>query len=79
MKNIDIDSAEFREQCLDLVDDLDKDGVVIVKDGKPVARLIAYYGKNAHQIGSLKGKMKIKGDIVSAQPWYWWREPDDKS
>ena len=79
MKELDIDSVEFQEQCLNLVDDLDKDGVVIVKDGKPVARLMPFYGPHAHLIGSLKGKMKIKGDIVSAQPWYWWCEPDDKS
>ena len=72
MKNIDIDSAEFREQCLNLVDDLDKDGVVIMKDGKPVARLMPFYGPHAHLIGSLKGQIKVKGDIFSTGAWDDW-------
>ena len=74
MKNIDIDSAEFREQCLNLVDDLDKDGVVIMKDGEPVARLMPFYGPHAHLIGSLKGKIKVKGDIFSTGAWDDWRD-----
>lgn len=74
MKNIDIDSAEFREQCLNLVDDLDKDGVVIMKDGEPVARLMPFYGPHAHLIGSLKGKIKVKGDIFSTGAWDDWHD-----
>ena len=33
-----IGAAKFEERCLDLLDELDDDGLVIAKRGKPVAR-----------------------------------------
>ena len=35
-----IGAAKFKEQCLALLDQLDADGLVITKRGKPVARVI---------------------------------------
>ncbi len=60
-----IAAAKFKEQCLALLDRADPDGIVITKHGKPVARLIPAGNHCAGLIGSLKGKLKIKGDIVS--------------
>ena len=37
----------------------------ITKRGKPVAKLIPIRTASASLIGSLKGKLKIKGDILS--------------
>ena len=37
-----IGAAKFKEQCLALMDQLDREGLVITKRGKPVARLIPY-------------------------------------
>ena len=39
--------------------------IVITKHGKPVAKLIPLRNDAADLIGSLKGKIRIKGDISS--------------
>ena len=38
----EIGAAKFKEQCLALLDQLDADGLIITKHGKPVARVIPY-------------------------------------
>jgi prevent-host-death family protein len=58
-------AAKFKEQCLSLLDEVDPDGIVITKHGKPVARLIPFAADSAGLIGSLAGKLTIKGDILS--------------
>jgi prevent-host-death family protein len=60
-----IAAAKFKEQCLALLDQVDADGLVITKRGKPVAKLIPIASESASLIGSLKGKIAIKGDILS--------------
>ncbi|MGH8738501.1 MAG: type II toxin-antitoxin system Phd/YefM family antitoxin [Burkholderiales bacterium] len=60
-----VSAAKFKEQCLALLDQVDRDGIVITKRGKPVAKLIPLATDSASLIGSLKHKIKIKGDIVS--------------
>ena len=58
-------AAKFKEQCLTLLDRVDPEGIVITKHGKPVAKLIPLRNDAAELIGSLKGKIRIKGDISS--------------
>ena len=58
-------AAKFKEQCLSLLDEVDAEGIVITKRGQPVARLIAIGGDSARLIGALRGKVKIRGDILS--------------
>jgi prevent-host-death family protein len=60
-----IAAAKFKEQCLSLLDEVDEEGLVITKRGRPVAKLIPIRAESASLIGSLKGKLKIKGDIHS--------------
>jgi prevent-host-death family protein len=60
-----IPAAKFKEQCLSLLDRVDQDGIVITKHGRPVAKLIPFASDSASLIGSLKGKIAIKGDILS--------------
>jgi prevent-host-death family protein len=60
-----IGAAQFKERCLSLLDEVDEDGIVITKRGKPVAKLIPIASDSASLIGSLKGKVKIKGNILS--------------
>jgi prevent-host-death family protein len=60
-----IAAAKFKEQCLALLDQVDPEGIVITKHGKPVARLIPFASDSASLIGSLAGKLKIKGEILS--------------
>jgi prevent-host-death family protein len=61
----EIPAAKFKEQCLALLERVDPDGIVITKRGKPVAKLIPLGTESAGLIGSLRGKLKIKGKIMS--------------
>jgi prevent-host-death family protein len=58
-------AAKFKEQCLALLDEVDDEGIVITKRGKPVAKLIPIRTESAALIGSLKSKIRIQGDIRS--------------
>ena len=60
-----IPATMFKAQCLALLDRVGPDGIVITKHGRPVAKLIPVGAESASLIGSLKGKIKIKGDIHS--------------
>lgn len=60
-----IPASKFKEQCLSILDNLSAEGVIITKRGKPVGKLIPADRGCASLIGSLKGKIKIKGDILS--------------
>ena len=62
-----IAAAKFKQRCLALLHQVDQDGIVITRHGKPVAKLIPYSG-SASLIGSLEGKVVIKGDILSTVP-----------
>jgi prevent-host-death family protein len=60
-----IPATKFKEQCLSLLDRVDEDGIVITKRGKPVAKLISIRAESAELIGKLKGRVKVKGNILS--------------
>ena len=60
-----ISASKFREQCLSLLDNLQPEGVVITKHGQPVAKLIPITSDSASLIGSFRGKIKIKGNILA--------------
>lgn len=57
--------AKFGEQCLALLDRLEADGLIITKHGKPVARVVPYDRQHADLIGSLRHKIRIRGDILT--------------
>lgn len=61
----EIGAAKFKEQCLALLDQLDPDGLVITKRGRPVARLVPYSTQGKDLIGSLRHKIKIRGDVLA--------------
>jgi len=60
-----IAAAKFKEQCLAILDRIGPEGIVITKHGKPVARVLPIKAESASLIGCMKGKIKIKGDILS--------------
>ena len=60
-----IGASKFKEQCLSILNNLDSEGYIITKHGKPVARLLPFETSSSEYIGALKGKIKIKGDIFS--------------
>jgi len=58
-------AAKFKEQCLALLDTVGPEGIVITKHGKPVAKLIPMAADAKGLIGSLAGKLRIRGKILS--------------
>ncbi len=67
MKNKTIAASKFKEQCLHLLDTVDREGIIITKHGKPVARLLPISAIETDEdlIGILKGQVRIKGDIIN--------------
>ena len=70
-----VGAGYFQEHCLELLSQLDAQGIVITLEGKPIAKVIPHEGspcqppddewKPADLIGSLRGKVTIHGDILS--------------
>ena len=61
-----LSASEFKSKCLKILDHLGPEGLVITKRGRAVARLLPVTAaSNAETIGSMKGKIVIKGDIFS--------------
>jgi prevent-host-death family protein len=58
-------AAKFKEQCLALLDEVDPEGILVTKRGKPVAKLIPFERAGKALIGSLKGQIRVKADILS--------------
>ena len=60
-----IGASKFKAQCLELLDELDDDGLIVTMRGKPVARVVPYDRDFAKLIGSLRDKIEVHGDIES--------------
>lgn len=61
-----ISASEFKAKCLRILEDLDPGGVVITKRGRPIAKVTPVSSvDNQKLIGSMKGKIKVKGDLLS--------------
>ncbi|MFQ5779402.1 MAG: type II toxin-antitoxin system Phd/YefM family antitoxin [Nitrospiria bacterium] len=60
-----IGAAKFKEQCLSLLEKVGQDGIIITKHGKPLVKLIPIEVQSSKLIGKMKGKIKIKGRILS--------------
>ena len=69
-----VPAAKFKETCLALLDQVDPEGIIITKHGKPVAKLIPFATDSSDLIGALKGKVRITGDILSTGV-AWHAEP----
>jgi prevent-host-death family protein len=66
----EITAAAFKKQCLSLLDDVEPDGIVITKDGKPVAKLIPLGPDSARPSGSLDDRKGIRGRAApTGQEW----------
>ncbi len=65
-----IAAAKFKEQCLALLDRVGPEGIVITKHGRPVAKLVPVETDSKGLIGALRGKLTIRGPILSTgQRW----------
>ena len=68
-----IPAGEFKARCLALMDEVCKSGgeYVITKRGVPVARLLPARDDRRPLLGSLKGTVTTRGDVVAPidVPW----------
>lgn len=60
-----IGATQFRKQCLAILDQVEADGIVITKHGRPVAKLLPVEGTSEHLIGCLRGRLQPVGDSMS--------------
>ena len=60
-----VGAAQFKEKCLSILDRLGPEGIIVTKHGKPVAKIVPIEADSSSLIGSLEGKIRIKGDILS--------------
>jgi prevent-host-death family protein len=66
VKDNTISASEFKAKCLKILDELGPQGIVVTKRGQPVAKVIPVrLVDNSKLIGSMKGKVIIRGDIFS--------------
>ncbi len=68
-----IKASEFKAKCLALMDEVERTGrgVVITKNGKPVAELVPHRSKKKDALGIWKDKVFITGDIISPIDVEW--------
>ena len=73
LKSREIGATDFKARCLELMDEVERLGIeiVITKHRKPVARLVPVRQDVPALSGSLKGMIKILGDIVSPIDVEW--------
>lgn len=60
-----VPATEFKQKCLALLERVGPEGIVITKHGKPVARLMPVESESSELIGSLAGKIRTRGDILT--------------
>jgi prevent-host-death family protein len=61
-------ASEFKAKCLALMDEVARTGrtIVVTKNGRPIAELRPHRAPRARSlIGLHKGRIEIRGDIVS--------------
>lgn len=62
-----IGAAKFKEQCLSLIDSLTPEGLVITRRGRPVARVLPYEQDCASLIGSLRDRIRVRGETMATR------------
>ena len=68
-----IKASEFKAKCLKLMDEAAQSGeeIVIIKNGRPVSRLVPYHEKPKSLFGIDKGRIEILGDIIAPVEVEW--------
>jgi prevent-host-death family protein len=66
-----IGAAEFKAHCLQILEEVGPEGIVITKRGKPVAELRPIRQNHAHLIGIMKGDVRVDpdDDLFSTGAW----------
>ena len=73
-----IKASEFKATCLKLMDEVAENGgeIVITKNGRPTAKLVAYREKPHTLFGIDRGRLEILGDVVAPVDVEWEADSD---
>jgi prevent-host-death family protein len=79
MDNEQIAAADFKANCLRLMDEVAKERreIVITKRGKPIAKLVPVEEEPTDLFGYMAGTARICGDIVSPIEDAGWTGDDE--
>ena len=75
-----IKASEFKAKCLKLMDEVPEsgEGIIVTKNGKPVAKLSPLRQKPDVIFGIDRDTIQIHGDIVSPIPAEWFKDLEEK-
>jgi prevent-host-death family protein len=66
VKEKTIAATEFKAKCLAILDELDSNGIVVTKHGRPIAKVLPIHQQgNERFVGAMKTKIKVHGDILT--------------
>ena len=70
-----IGASEFKVKCLELMDQVAETGgeIVIIKDGRPISRLVPYRETPNLPFGRHKDKIGFTDDMVTPMPAEWFQ------
>jgi antitoxin (DNA-binding transcriptional repressor) of toxin-antitoxin stability system len=73
LMNRSIKASECKAKFLSLIEDISSSGesVTVTKRGKPLVDMIPHRTNRKDAFGILKGRIKIKGDIISPVDVEW--------
>ena len=73
-----IPAAQFKSQCLAVMDQVAESGraVVVTKHGKPVVQIIPVQSDENEIFGFLAGRIRIVGDVENTIPLSDWNLPE---
>ena len=68
-----VKASEFKAKCLQYMEEVKETGdeILITKNGEPVSRLVPVKHKPKTLFGAHRGKIAVKGDIVSPLDIEW--------
>lgn len=73
MSHKTVKASEFKAKCLQLMEEIRKTGeeIIITKNGEPVSKLVPVKHKPKTLFGAHRGRIVVKGDIVSPLDTEW--------
>jgi prevent-host-death family protein len=68
-----ITASEFKAKCLALIDEVAStgDAIIVTKNGKALVKLVPHRPPKQSPLGIWRGKVIIKGDIISPIDVEW--------
>lgn len=68
-----MNATDFKATCLRVLDTVaeTRQGVVVTKRGKPVARVVPMVNRPDDIVGAMRGTIKIHGDIIGPVGVKW--------